>query len=64
MRIRAMEVFEEADADSGSRVVVLRGAGRTFSAGYDLIRRGIRTRPNAGMPCGGIVCSRPARISR
>ena len=36
MRIRAVEVFEEADADTGTRVVVLRGAGRAFSAGYDL----------------------------
>ena len=36
LRIRAEEVFDEADADPATRVVVLRGAGRAFSAGYDL----------------------------
>lgn len=36
LRIRAEEAFDEADADPATRVVVLRGAGRAFSAGYDL----------------------------
>ena len=33
LRIRAEEVLDEADADPATRVVVLRGAGRAFSAG-------------------------------
>ena len=36
LRIRAEEVFDEADADPATRAVVLRGAGRAFSVGYDL----------------------------
>ncbi len=34
--VRAVELFDEADADPESRVVVVRGAGRAFSAGYDI----------------------------
>lgn len=34
--VRAVELFDEADADPDSRVVVLRGAGRSFCAGYDI----------------------------
>ena len=36
VRQAAMEKFSEADADPATRVVVLRGAGRAFSAGYDI----------------------------
>src|ERR1700730_14793471 len=30
------EVLDEVESDAGIRVVVIRGAGRAFSAGYDL----------------------------
>ncbi len=33
---RAVELLDQADADPDSRVVVLRGAGRAFCAGYDI----------------------------
>ena len=36
LRLRAGAVLHQADADEATRVVVLRGAGRAFSAGYDL----------------------------
>jgi enoyl-CoA hydratase/carnithine racemase len=36
LRVRFMELIDEADADPESRVVVLRGAGRAFCAGYDI----------------------------
>ena len=36
LRIRAEQILDEADADPETRVVVLRGAGRAFCAGYDL----------------------------
>lgn len=36
LRVRAEEVLARADADPRTRVVVLRGAGRAFCAGYDL----------------------------
>lgn len=31
-----VERFHEADADSATRVVVVRAEGRSFSAGYDI----------------------------
>ena len=36
LRLRACELFERADADPATRVVVLRANGRAFCAGYDL----------------------------
>ena len=36
VRHAAMEKFSQADAEPSTRVVVLRGAGRAFSAGYDI----------------------------
>ena len=36
VRLAAMDRFSEADAEPSTRVVVLRGAGRAFSAGYDI----------------------------
>jgi len=36
LRLRACELFDEADAEPASRVVVLRSNGRAFCAGYDL----------------------------
>ena len=36
MRLAAMDVFARADADEATHVVVLRGAGRAFSSGYDI----------------------------
>ncbi|MBT6205026.1 MAG: enoyl-CoA hydratase/isomerase family protein [Rhodospirillaceae bacterium] len=36
LRLRFMELIDEADADPESRVVVVRGAGRAFCAGYDI----------------------------
>lgn len=37
-RDRALEVFNQADEDPDTRVVLLRGAGRAFCVGYDLGR--------------------------
>ncbi len=36
LRERAVGVMDEADAEPSTRVVVIRGAGRAFSAGYDI----------------------------
>jgi len=36
LRSRLFELLREADADPEVRVVIIRGAGKSFSAGYDL----------------------------
>ena len=43
--------IDEADADPGVRVVILTGAGRSFSAGYDIKPRD-----------DGASCSRPTGL--
>lgn len=47
------DVLDTARTDSGARVIIIRGAGRSFSAGYDLSRG-----PNAGGEHGDPVDDR------
>ena len=42
LRRLLFEALEAADRDDTVRVIILRGAGECFSAGYDLSREGAR----------------------
>ena len=45
LRSRLFELLREADADPEVRVIVIRGAGKSFSAGYDLAQDKSETPP-------------------
>ena len=45
LRSRLFELLREADADPEVRVIVIRGAGKSFSAGYDLAQDKAETPP-------------------
>ena len=45
LRSRLFELLREADADPGVRVVIIRGAGKSFCAGYDLAQDKSETPP-------------------
>lgn len=45
LRSRLFELLRQADADPDVRVVIIRGAGKSFSAGYDLAQDKTETPP-------------------
>ena len=45
LRSRLFELLREADADPEVRVIIIRGAGKSFSAGYDLAQDKSETPP-------------------
>ena len=45
LRSRLFELLREADADPEVRVIIIRGAGKSFSAGYDLAQDQSETPP-------------------
>ena len=57
LRQELFEVLERADADTDVRVIILRGAGKCFSAGYDLTQgslEGSKDRPTPYYTAPGI----------
>jgi enoyl-CoA hydratase len=61
LRAEMFDALKTAEADAGVRVIIIRGAGRTFSAGYDLSganntdERSSLQEPRSGMPAVGPI---------